>query len=59
PRPMVVMGYVMHWLHTAHLDLSIPRPYYDSLPQPIQEMLRCKVVDQISEQAETYINFKY
>lgn len=59
PRPMIVMGYVMHWLHTAHLDLSIPRAYYDSLPQPIQQMLRCKVVDQISEQAETYINFKY
>ncbi len=59
PRPMVVMGYVMHWLHTAHLDLNLPRAYYDSLPESIQQMLRCQVVDQLAERAETYVNFKY
>ncbi|MFM7423602.1 MAG: phytanoyl-CoA dioxygenase family protein [Elainella sp.] len=59
PRPMVVMGYVMHWLHTAHLDLTIPRACYNSLPEPIQQMLRCQVVDQLAERAETYVNFKY
>ncbi len=60
PRPMIVMGYVMHWLHTAHLDLRIPRAYYESLPESIQQMLRCEVVDRLAEQqVETYINFKY
>lgn len=59
PRPMIVMGYVMHWLHTAHLDLAIPRSYYESLPEAIRQMLRCQVVDRVTEQAETYINFKY
>lgn len=59
PRPMVVMGYVMHWLHTAHLDLTVPRAYYDSLPEPMQQLLRCQVVDHLAERAETYVNFKY
>lgn len=60
PRPMIVMGYVMHWLHTAHLDLKIPHAYYESLPESIQQMLRWQVVDRVVEQqVETYINFKY
>ena len=32
PRPMVVMGYVMHWLHTPKVDLTLPRDYYEGLP---------------------------
>lgn len=60
PRPMVVMGYVMHWLHTPKVDLTLPRDYYESLPQELQEMLRCEVVDKLPEnKAETYVNFKY
>lgn len=60
PRPMVVMGYVMHWLHTPVMDLTLPRDYYESLPQSIQTMLRCQVVEQLSETtAETYVQFKY
>lgn len=60
PRPMVVMGYVMHWLHTPKVDLMLPRDYYQSLPQELQEMLRCEVVEQLPEnQVETYVNFKY
>lgn len=60
PRPMVVMGYVMHWLHTPVMDLTVQKDYYQSLPQPLQEMLRCNVVEQLPEnKTETYINFKY
>ncbi|MBW4541215.1 MAG: phytanoyl-CoA dioxygenase family protein [Myxacorys chilensis ATA2-1-KO14] len=59
-RPMVVMGYVMHWLHTPKVDLTLQQDYYDSLPEPLQEMLRCEVIDRLPEnRAETYINFKY
>ena len=60
PRPMVVMGYVMHWLHTAKVDLTVPRDYYESLPEQTRELLRCQVVDQLPQnKVETYINFKY
>jgi len=60
PRPMVVMGYAMHWLHTPKVDLTLPRDYYDSLPVELRQMLRCEVVEQLSrEKVETYINFKY
>ena len=59
-RPMVVMGYVMHWLHTPKVDLTLPRDYYESLPEQVRQMLRCEVVDKLAEdKAETYINFKY
>ncbi|KAF3884694.1 MULTISPECIES: phytanoyl-CoA dioxygenase family protein [Nostocales] len=60
PRPMVVMGYVMHWLHTAKVDLTVPRDYYESLPEKVRQLLRCQVVEQLpKEKVETYINFKY
>lgn len=60
PRPMVVMGYVMHWLHTAKVDLTVQRDYYESLPEEIRELLRCQVVEQLPEnKVETYVNFKY
>ncbi|MBW4488838.1 MAG: phytanoyl-CoA dioxygenase family protein [Trichocoleus desertorum ATA4-8-CV12] len=60
PRPMVVMGYAMHWLHTPVMDLTVQQDYYQSLPQHLQEMLRCNVVEQLPEnKTETYINFKY
>ena len=60
PRPMVVMGYVMHWLHTANVDLTVPQAYYDSLPQQTRELLRCQVVEQLApDKVETYVNFKY
>lgn len=60
PRPMIVMGYVMHWLHTHKVDLTLPREYYESLPSQTQELLRCQVVERLPETgAETYINFEY
>ncbi|MBD2200755.1 MULTISPECIES: phytanoyl-CoA dioxygenase family protein [Calothrix] len=60
PRPMIVMGYAMHWLHTPKVDLTVPRDYYESLPIDIRQMLRCEVVEQLpKEKMETYVNFKY
>lgn len=60
PRPMVVMGYVMHWLYTPDADLTLPRDYYESLSEPVKQLLRCHVVEQLPEaSAETYINFKH
>ena len=60
PRPMVVMGYVMHWLHTPKVDVTLPRDYYDSLPETTQKLLRCNVVDELpQERTETYVDFKY
>ena len=57
---MIVMGYVMHWLHTAKVDLTLQQDYYNSLPEEIQQLLRCEVVDQLPEdKVETYVNFKY
>ncbi len=60
PRPMIVMGYVMHWLHTKKVDLTLPRDYYASLSSQIQQMLRCEVVDRLpANGTETYIDFEY
>jgi hypothetical protein len=60
PRPMIVMGYVMHWLHTFKVDLNLQRDYYEKLPPHLQELLRCRVVDRLSDDGtETYINFEY
>lgn len=60
PRPMVVMGYVMHWLHTAKVDLELPRSTYQSFPEGTRALLRCKVVENLSEEkVESYVDFKY
>ena len=59
PRPMVVMGYAMHWLHTANVDLTLPRDYYESLPEERRALLRCNVVEELEEQTERYLDFKF
>ena len=60
PRPMVVMGYVMHWLHTPKVDLTLAQDYYNSLTPPQQQLLRCEIVESLpDEKAETYVNFKF
>jgi len=60
PRPMVVMGYAMHWLHTPKVELTLQQDYYESLPVEMRQMLRCQVVEQLpKEKLETYVNFKY
>ena len=60
PRPMVVMGWVMHWLHTPKVDLTIPRSFYEILSPAEQKLLRCEVVDSLpQERSETYVDFKF
>ncbi|MBM0744217.1 phytanoyl-CoA dioxygenase family protein [Phormidium sp. CLA17] len=60
PRPMVVLGYIMHWLYTHKVDLTLPQAYYNDLPPHLQQLLRCQTVDQLPKHAtETYVNFKY
>jgi hypothetical protein len=59
PRPMIIMGYAMHWLHTPKVDLTIPRDFYETLSEEDQKLLRCRVVDHLEEKAETYLQFKY
>jgi hypothetical protein len=60
PRPMVVMGYVMHWLRTLKVDLDVPRNVYDTLDPRIRAMLRCRVVESLPEEkAEAYVEFQY
>lgn len=59
PRPMIVLGYVMHWLHTQKVDLTLPRDYYERLSPQLQQLLRCDVVEELSDKGETYINFEY
>jgi ectoine hydroxylase-related dioxygenase (phytanoyl-CoA dioxygenase family) len=60
PRPMIVMGYVMHWLHTHKVDLTLSQDYYNDLSPQLQQLLRCQTVKQLSDDAtETYINFEY
>jgi hypothetical protein len=44
---MVVMGYVMHWLYTPNVDLTLSRDYYDNLPEHARQLLRCEVVDSL------------
>ena len=59
PRPMVVLGYVMHWLHTPKVDLQIPREAWAALSEPHRRLLRCEVVDRLEERPESYVDFKY
>jgi ectoine hydroxylase-related dioxygenase (phytanoyl-CoA dioxygenase family) len=59
PRPMVVLGYVRHWLHTPHLDLKVPRASYERLSPSQRKLLRCQVTEGVVEEAETYLQFKY
>ncbi|GFE71696.1 phytanoyl-CoA dioxygenase family protein [Chroococcus sp. FPU101] len=60
PRPMIVMGYIMHWLHTHKVDLTLAQDYYNGLSSQLQQLLRCRLVEQLPDQmTETYINFEY
>jgi phytanoyl-CoA dioxygenase PhyH len=60
PRPMVVMGYVMHWLRTAKVELEVPRELHDSLGDREKALLRCNVVENADiDRTESYVEFKY
>jgi ectoine hydroxylase-related dioxygenase (phytanoyl-CoA dioxygenase family) len=59
PRPMVVIGYVMRWLHTPKVDLRVPRAIYEALPAATRRLLRCEVLDTVDHKPESYVEFKY
>lgn len=59
PRPMVVLGYVMHWLHTPKVELQVPREAWARLPEVQRRLLRCEVVDALEVRPESYVEFKY
>jgi hypothetical protein len=59
PRPMIVLGYVRGWLHTPHLALKIPRASYESLSPSLRQLLRCQVAEDVPDEPETYLQFKY
>ncbi len=60
PRPVIVLGYVMHWLRTPNVDLNVPRRLYETWPPEVQALLRCNVVDEVAEAApETYVDFSF
>lgn len=59
PRPMIVLGYVMHWLHTPEVDITVPRALYESWPERTQTLLRARVVDELEDRPETYVDFVF
>jgi hypothetical protein len=59
PRPMVVLGYAMHWLHTPEVGITVPRALYESWPEQTRELLRCRVVDELEDRPETYLKFAF
>lgn len=60
PRPMIVLGYVMHWLHTPKVELQVPRRDHARLPPALQALLRCELVDELAtDRAESYVEFAY
>jgi ectoine hydroxylase-related dioxygenase (phytanoyl-CoA dioxygenase family) len=60
PRPMIVLGYAMHWLHTPKVELNVPRALYESWPDETRRLLRCNLVDDAELEArETYVEFAF
>jgi ectoine hydroxylase-related dioxygenase (phytanoyl-CoA dioxygenase family) len=59
PRPMVVLGYVMHWLHTPKVELRVPRAAWTALPERQRRLLRCELVESLEYRPESYVDFKY
>jgi ectoine hydroxylase-related dioxygenase (phytanoyl-CoA dioxygenase family) len=60
PRPMIVLGWVMHWLHTPKVDLRIARRDWETLPESQRRLLRCEVVERLPDApVETYVEFEY
>jgi len=63
PRPMVVIGYSRRWLHRPEVEIRVPRPVLEALPERAQRWLRFNpVFDTVAEairQEETYRAFAY
>ena len=63
PRPMVVIGYSRRWLHRPEVQLRVPRPVLQALPERARRWLRLNPVFDTVAQAiageETYRDFAY
>ena len=63
PRPMVVIGYSRRWLHRPEVQIRVPRPVLDCLPERARRWLRFNpVFDSVAEAAgaeESYRVFAY
>jgi hypothetical protein len=63
PRPMVVIGYSRRWLLRPEVNIRVPRPMLDALPERARRQLRFNpVFDTVEEAAlpgESYRVFAY
>jgi hypothetical protein len=63
PRPMVVIGYSRRWLNRPEVQIRVPRPVLDTLPERARRWLRFNpVFDTVAEAIageETYREFAY
>ena len=63
PRPMVVIGYSRRWLLRPEVNIRVPRPVLDTLPERARRQLRFNpVFDTVEEAAlpgESYRVFAY
>lgn len=63
PRPMVVIGYSRRWLHRPEVNIRVPRPVLERMPERARRWLRFNPVFDTAEQAaasgETYREFAY
>lgn len=62
-RPMVVIGYSRRWLHRPEVEIRVPRPVLESLPERARRWLRFNpvfdTVDEAIGAEETYRVFAY
>jgi hypothetical protein len=63
PRPMVVIGYSRRWLFRPEVQIRVPRPTLDALPERARRWLRFNpVFDSVDEalvEGESYRAFAY
>jgi ectoine hydroxylase-related dioxygenase (phytanoyl-CoA dioxygenase family) len=63
PRPMVVIGYSRRWLHRPEVEIRVPRPVLEQLPERARRWLRFNPVFDTVEEAmqakESYRVFAY
>jgi ectoine hydroxylase-related dioxygenase (phytanoyl-CoA dioxygenase family) len=63
PRPMVVIGYSRRWLHRPEVEIRVPRPVLEGLPERARRWLRHNpvfdTVEQAAQAEESYRAFAY
>jgi ectoine hydroxylase-related dioxygenase (phytanoyl-CoA dioxygenase family) len=63
PRPMVVIGYSRRWLHRPEVNIRVPRPVLENLPERARRWLRFNpvfdTIEAAATQEESYRAFAY